>query len=96
METGERGGRVVAEAATPSVSVVTSSSEEVYGEFFFGTGLPLLGPLPRSPMGPSMRGGWSEVGLRREGSRCGSIAPGIEGTPEGPSSFALPNALRAW
>ena len=78
------------------MSVVTSSSEEVYGEFFFGTSLPLLGPLPRSPMRPSMSGGWSEVGLWREGSRRGSIAPGTEGTPEGPSSSILPNAFRAW
>ena len=36
------------------------SSEEVYGEPFFGYGLPLKGPFPRSPI-PGNRGGASVV-----------------------------------
>ena len=50
----------MAKAVAPSVSAVMSSSDEVYGEVFFGTGLPLLGPLPLSSLVPS--GG--EVGGR--------------------------------
>ena len=79
----------MAKAVAPSVSAVMSSSDEVYGEVFFGTGLPLLGPLPLSSLVPS-GGSW------REGNRCGIIVPGKWGTPEGPGSSVEPNALCAW
>ena len=46
------------------------SSEDVYGEPFFGYGLPLKGPFPRSPI-PGNRGGAS-VGLAPVGEMGGA------------------------
>ena len=90
LERGERGGPGAAKAlVAPSDSAAMSSSDEVYGEIFFGTVLPLLGPLPLSWV-PSKGGSW------REGNRCGIIVPGMEDTPEAPGSSGGPNALRAW
>ena len=98
-DVGESGGRADPLPAPVTSELLTSSSEDVYGEAFFGRSFPLLGPLPfpARKMGGAPRDGRSVVGLRGRligGRLRGISAPGRGTPPVAPG--CSPRARRAW
>lgn len=88
-DVGESGGRADPLPAPVTSELLTSSSEDVYGEAFLGRSFPLRGPLPfpGGEKGGAPRDGRSVVGLwgRLIGGRLrGTRAPGRGAPPMAP------------